>query len=60
MRELQAQRQGLNTKEKVGLGERGHFDTEIYENTPMRYQGYVTSIASTDEPEVTLYAVILI
>ena len=38
---------------KVGLGQGGHFDTEIYDNPTSKFHGYVTSIATTDEVDVS-------
>ena len=41
-------------EQRVGLGERGHFDRDIYdEMTGGKYAGYVTSIA-TDEQDVSI------
>ena len=37
---------------RVGLGEEGHFDTDIYELKSSKFAGYVTSIAATDEQDV--------
>ena len=65
VRALQEQRAGLSEQaaagggpddeeeDRVGLGERGHFDTDIYGGSKSKFAGYVTSIAATDEPEVT-------
>ena len=41
-------------EDRVGLGQRGHFDTDIYGGSKSKFAGYVTSIAATDEPEVSL------
>ena len=62
MRNLQAKRQGLGSapqdeEERVGLGTTGHYDQDIYGNGGIsmdsRYVGYDTSIAVTDEPDVS-------
>lgn len=39
---------------RVGLGEEGHYDQDIYEMSRSRgrYDDYVTSIPATDEQEV--------
>ena len=37
----------------MGLGEEGHFDTEIYETRDSKFAGYVTSIGTTDEQDVS-------
>ena len=60
---LQAKRQGLQQQpensegpDHVGLGEEGHFDTDIYDAPKQRrLEGYVTSIAATEEVDVSIY-----
>uniref|UniRef100_X2B439 Splicing factor 3B subunit 1 domain-containing protein n=1 Tax=Capitella teleta TaxID=283909 RepID=X2B439_CAPTE len=37
--------------ERIGLGQSGNFDTDIYEGNKGKFDGYVTSIAASDEPE---------
>ena len=34
------------------LGEGGFYDTEIYDGSKGKFEGYVTSIAATDEQDV--------
>ena len=66
MRNIQAKRQGLSSsaptpaqdeEERVGLGTTGHYDQDIYGNGGIsmdsRFVGYDTSIAVTDEPDVS-------
>lgn len=62
---MQAKRQGLGSsaplaqdeEERVGLGTTGHYDQDIYGNGGIsmdsRFVGYDTSIAVTDEPDVS-------
>ncbi|KAI0237839.1 Splicing factor 3B subunit 1 [Lamellibrachia satsuma] len=55
VREIQNKKKVLTGNEKgdarVGLGEEGHFDTEIYETRGSKFAGYVTSIGTTDEQD---------
>ena len=39
---------------RVKLGEGGFYDTEIYDGSKGKFEGYVTSIAATDEQDVSL------
>ena len=60
MREIQAKRRGLAggnengssapAPARVGLGEVGHFDQDIYGGSN-KLDGYVTSIAANEEPD---------
>ena len=38
--------------DRVGLGAEGHYDVDIYGGSDSRFDGYVTSIAATDEIDV--------
>lgn len=56
IREIQSRKKeinedGLTEKERVGLGESGYYDRDIYDGGG-KYEGYVTSIAANDEIEV--------
>ena len=42
----------MKEKERVGLGESGFYDRDIYDSGGSKYDGYVTSIAVNDEMEV--------
>lgn len=58
VRNLQAEKQKPVSQEteeqRVGLGAEGHYDTDIYGGS--RYEGgYVTSIASKDDDDVSLH-----
>ena len=59
VREIQEKKKVLTSEEKeearVGLGEEGHFDTEIYESRGSKFAGYVTSIGTTDEQDVSVH-----
>lgn len=44
---------GLTEKDRVGLGETGYFDSDIYDGGGGKYEGYVTSIAANDEVDVS-------
>ena len=61
VREIQNKKKVLTGNEKadarVGLGEEGHFDTEIYETRGSKFAGYVTSIGTTDEQDVSAYVI---
>ncbi|XP_054285703.1 splicing factor 3B subunit 1 isoform X1 [Macrosteles quadrilineatus] len=46
----------LTEKERVGLGEKGFYDRDIYDGGG-KYEGYVTSIAANDEIEEEEYDV---
>jgi len=39
---------------RVGLGQEGHYDSDIYEGTAgiSRFEGYLDSIPATDDQEV--------
>jgi len=39
---------------RVGLGQEGHFDTDIYDKNRSRFDEYVTSIATTDDQDVSV------
>lgn len=41
----------ISEKDRIGLGESGFFDSEIYGGDQSRFDGYVTSIATNDEVE---------
>nr|SVE88460.1 EOG090X00GC [Daphnia sinensis]SVE89704.1 EOG090X00GC [Daphnia sinensis]SVE90333.1 EOG090X00GC [Daphnia sinensis] len=41
----------ISEKDRIGFGESGIFDSEIYGEVQSRFDGYVTSIATTDEVE---------
>ncbi|XP_013413734.1 splicing factor 3B subunit 1 [Lingula anatina] len=54
VRSLQSKKQGLanlTEEERVGLGEEGHFDTDIYSSNKGKYDGYVTSIAPNEDQD---------
>lgn len=64
VRNIQARRAGLkeqggqgadgeNGVDRVGLGAEGHYDTDIYGGSSSKFAGYVTSIAATEEQEVS-------
>jgi len=42
----------VKEKERVGLGESGFYDRDIYDSCGNKYNEYVTSIAVSDEMEV--------
>uniref|UniRef100_A0A1B6CJ24 Splicing factor 3B subunit 1 domain-containing protein n=1 Tax=Clastoptera arizonana TaxID=38151 RepID=A0A1B6CJ24_9HEMI len=48
---------GLTEKERVGLGESGFYDRDIYDGGG-KFEGYVTSIAANDEIEDEEYDVV--
>ena len=56
IRDLQSRKKDLieemKEKERVGLGESGFYDRDIYDSGGSKYDGYVTSIAVNDEMEV--------
>lgn len=58
IREIQSKKkeitneEGLPPKERVGLGESGFYDRDIYDGGG-KFEGYVTSIAANDEIEVS-------
>jgi len=56
IRDLQSRKKDLTEemkeKERVGLGESGFYDRDIYDSGVSKYDGYVTSIAVNDEMEV--------
>lgn len=41
----------ISEKDRIGFGESGIFDSEIYGEVQNRFDGYVTSIATNDEVE---------
>ncbi|PNF36634.1 Splicing factor 3B subunit 1 [Cryptotermes secundus] len=53
IRDLQSRKKDLieemKEKERVGLGESGFYDRDIYDGGGNKYDGYVTSIAANDE-----------
>jgi len=55
IRDLQSRKKDLTEemkeKERVGLGESGFYDRDIYDSGVSKYDGYVTSIAVNDEME---------
>jgi splicing factor 3B subunit 1 len=55
IRDLQSRKKDLieemKEKERVGLGESGFYDRDIYDSGGSKYDGYVTSIAVNDEME---------
>ena len=65
VRNLQAKRQALasgiatndDDEDRIGLGATGHYDQDIYGTSAIsrdsRFVGYDTSIAVTDEPDVS-------
>lgn len=46
---------GINDKNRIGLGESGYFDQEIYDRGGSKFDGYVASIAANDEVDVSLF-----
>lgn len=42
-----------NKSERIGLGESGYFDRELYDSSARRFEGYVTSIAANDDADVS-------
>ncbi|EEB13765.1 U2 snRNP component prp10, putative [Pediculus humanus corporis] len=48
-KELSNDENGINDKSRIGLGESGYFDQEIYDRGGSKFDGYVTSIAANDE-----------
>ncbi|XP_046390024.1 splicing factor 3B subunit 1 isoform X1 [Ischnura elegans] len=56
IREIQARKKTVPEeevieKDRVGLGESGYYDREIYDGGGSKFEGYVTSIAANDEVE---------
>nr|CAG4642280.1 EOG090X00GC [Evadne anonyx] len=52
VQELQSRNKvDISEKDRIGLGESGFFDSEIYGGDQSRFDGYVTSIATNDEVE---------
>ena len=50
VQEIQARSKvDISEKDRIGLGESGFFDSEIYGGVQSRFDGYVTSIATNDE-----------
>lgn len=58
IREIQSKKKEISNedavppKERVGLGESGFYDRDIYDGGG-KFEGYVTSIAANDEIEVS-------
>lgn len=56
IREIQSKKKeflsSASEKEQVGLGKTGYYDQDIYDGSNNKFDGYVTSIAANDEPEV--------
>jgi hypothetical protein len=56
IRDLQSRKKDLieemKEKERVGLGESELYDRDMYDSGVSKYDGYVTSIAVSDEMEV--------
>jgi splicing factor 3B subunit 1 len=48
----------MKEKERVGLGESGFYDRDIYDGGGNKYDGYVTSIAANDEVDVSKAATV--
>ena len=63
IKDLQNRKRGLpkdgissnptETPKRIGLGESGYFDREIYDSKS-KFDGYVTSIAPNEEPDVSV------
>jgi len=61
IRDLQQKRKNVGANDapsadnRVGLGEEGHYDSDIYEGTAGigRFEGYLESIPATDDQEVS-------
>ncbi|XP_060529898.1 splicing factor 3B subunit 1 isoform X1 [Cylas formicarius] len=54
IRDIQSKKKEIPAEKNekgVGLGESGYFDSEIYDGSNKKYEGYVTSIAANDEPD---------
>ncbi|XP_071445773.1 splicing factor 3B subunit 1 isoform X1 [Hetaerina americana] len=56
IREIQARKKNVQEeevveKDRVGLGESGYYDRDIYDGGGSKFEGYVTSIAANDEVE---------
>ncbi|XP_046992506.1 splicing factor 3B subunit 1 [Schistocerca americana] len=62
IRDIQARKKDLNEevneKDRVGLGESGYYDRDIYDGGGSKFDGYVTSIAANDEVEDEDYDVV--
>ena len=59
IRDLQQKRKNVDVNDvpaenRVGLGQEGHYDSDIYEGTAgiSRFEGYLDSIPATDDQEV--------
>lgn len=52
-KELSSEENGVAEKSRIGLGESGYFDQEIYDGGGGKFDGYVTSIAANDEVDVS-------
>jgi len=60
IRDLQQKRKNVGANDgpvenRVGLGQEGHYDSNIYEGTVGigRFEGYLDSIPATDDQEVS-------
>lgn len=53
---IQSKKKQLLTEkdERVGLGEEGFYDTDIYSSKKAKFQGYDTSIAANEEVDVRI------
>nr|CAD7417430.1 unnamed protein product [Timema poppensis] len=62
IRDIQSRKKELveevNEKDRVGLGESGYYDRDIYDGGGSKFEGYVTSIAANDEVEDEDYDVV--
>lgn len=58
IREIQEKKktvqQTTDLEEQIGLGKTGYYDADLYDGTNSKYDGYVTSIAANDEPDVSI------
>lgn len=52
-KEIVADGEIITEKDRVGLGETGYFDSDIYDGGGGKFEGYVTSIAANDEVDVS-------
>lgn len=60
IREIQSRKKEVHNgnsetaAERIGLGESGYYDRDIYDGAgPGKFEGYVTSIATTDDADVS-------
>lgn len=54
-KEISSDENGITDKDRIGLGESGYFDQEIYDGGGSKFDGYVTSIAANDEVDVSRF-----